>query len=356
MRILHLINHCNYGNGNVHVAVDLACAHVKMGHAVMFAADGGDYLALLRDHGVKYVRLAQRQTNTFRLIGSLAELIKICRSFKPDVIHAHMMAGAVFGKAASLLFRVPLVTTVHNSFDWHSSLMKLGDKIVAVSAAERKFLIERGFNPKKVEVILNGPIGSPRESQGEKLDAKILDGIEKPFIVTLCGLHPRKGVQDLIGAFSQIASANPAWKLYIVGDGPQRQELLELATTLKLGDRVVFLGYVKHPGEILEKADVFVLASHADPCALVIPEARQAGCAIVATSVGGTPELLDFGKSGLLVKPGSPDAIAQALQKLISDPALLQKFRASAKSGSERFQIGRVAEDYSRLYASLVAA
>lgn len=354
MRVLHLINHCNYGNGSVHVAVDLACAQAGMGHAVAFAADGGDYLQLLSDRGVACERLAQRQTNPVRLLASFVRLAGICRSFRPDIIHAHMMAGAVLGKMASVLFRIPLVTTVHNSFDSHSFLMKLGDKVAAVSDAERNLLIERGYDPGKVEAVPNGPIGSPRESGLEKLDASLLDSIQQPFITTLCGLHPRKGVQDLIQGFAQIARRHPAWRLYVLGDGPQRQQLVELAQSLDVSDRVVFLGYVRTPGEILCKADIFVLASHAEPFGLATAEARQAGCAIIGTAVGGTPELLEFGKAGLLVSPGSPDEIASALDQLISDPVALQEFRARAKNGSEHYRTTRVAEDYDRLYASLL--
>jgi glycosyltransferase involved in cell wall biosynthesis len=354
VRILHLINHCNYGNGSVHVAVDLACVQAQLGHAVMVAADGGDYLELMMSYGVTCETLAQRQTNLLKLSASVARLIKICRSFKPNVIHAHMMAGAVFGKTASMLFRIPLVTTVHNSFDRHSFLMRLGDKVVAVSNAERALLIERGYNPKKVEVVLNGPNGSPREGRFEKIDSKVLDGIRPPFITTVCGLHRRKGVQDLIAGFAEIASRYPAWKLYVVGDGPDRQALIELSKSLNIADQVIFLGYVKNPHEILSKADIFVLASYAEPFGLATAEAREAGCAIVATSVGGTPELLDFGKAGVLVKPESPKEIAAALSKLMSDPVALQAFRASSKSGSEYYRVGRVVEDYAKVYTSLL--
>jgi glycosyltransferase involved in cell wall biosynthesis len=336
------------------VAVDLACAQVKMGHTVRLAGNGGDYLQLLADHRVLCEKLIQKSTNPLQLLASLFKLAKICRSLKPDIIHAHMMAGAVLGKMASVLFRIPLVTTVHNSFDGHSFLMKLGDKIAAVSNAERALLIERGYDTSKVEAVPNGPIGSPRESQLEKLDAKLLRDIQQPFITTVCGLHSRKGVQDLISGFSQIASRHPAWKLYIVGDGPQREELIALSETLQISGRVVFLGYVRSPGEILSRADIFVLASHAEPFGLATAEARQAGCAIVGTSVGGTPELLDFGKAGLLVSPGSPDQIAAALDRLISDPATLKEFKARAKDGSEHYQTTRVAADYIRLYLSLL--
>jgi len=354
MRVIHLINHCNYGNGSVHVAVDLACLQAQRGHAVMVAADGGSYQELLKDYGVTCQRLVQRQSNPFKLAASVAKLMVICWSFKPDIIHAHMMAGAVFGKIASIFFRIPLVTTVHNSFDRHSTLMQLGDKIIAVSNAEGALLSARGYNQRKIAVVVNGPIGSPREALFEKIDPEVLEGIRNPFITTVCGLHRRKGVQDLIAGFAEIAAAHSDWRLYVVGDGPDRQALIDLCKSLSIADRVIFLGYVRNPGEILRKADIFVLASHAEPFGLATAEARAAGCAIVATSVGGTPELLDFGEAGLLVKPETPKEIAVALSKLMSDPVALQAFRAKSKSGSEYYRMGRVVEDYAKVYASLL--
>jgi glycosyltransferase involved in cell wall biosynthesis len=354
MRILHLLNHCNCGNGSVHVAVDLACVQAQLGHAVMVAADGGDYLELMMDCGVTCEPLVQKHTNPIKLMVSVASFMKICRSFKPDIIHAHMMAGAVFGKIASILFRIPLVTTVHNSFDRHSMLMRLGDKIVAVSNAERTLLIGRGYNPKKVHAVLNGPNGSPRAGRFQKIDSEVFNLIRPPFITTVCGLHRRKGVQDLIAGFAKIATEHPAWKLYVAGDGPDKHALIDLSKSLNIADRVIFLGYIKDPGEILSKADIFVLASYAEPCALAIAEAREAGCAIVATSVGGTPELVDFGKAGVLVKPKSPTDIATALSNLMSDPAALLAFQANSKNGSEYYRVGRVVEEYSKVYASLL--
>jgi glycosyltransferase involved in cell wall biosynthesis len=354
MRILHLINHCNFGNGSVHVAVDLACAQAERGHAVAVAADGGDYLDLLMDHGVRYEPLAQRQTNPIRLMVSVAGVIRICHSFKPDVVHAHMMAAAVFGKMASILFRIPLVTTVHNSFDRHSVLMRLGDRVVAVSNAERALLVDRGYNPKKIHVVLNGPNGSPRARHVEEIDSGALDRIRSPFMITVCGLHRRKGVHDVIAAFATIACKFPAWKLYVAGDGPDKKALVELANNLEVGDRVIFLGYVRNPLEILNKAEIFVLASHAEPFGLATAEAREAGCAIVATSVGGTPEVLDFGRAGMLVKTSSPAAIAAALAELMSDPLLLQAFKARSKRGSQYYRVGRVAQEYIQVYQSLL--
>jgi glycosyltransferase involved in cell wall biosynthesis len=355
MRIIHLVNNCDYGNGSVHVAVDLACLQARRGDSVMVASAGGLCTELLMDCGVTCERLVQRQTNPLKIMASIARFMRICQSFKPDIIHAHMMAGAVFGKIASTLFRIPLVTTVHNSFDSHSILMRLGDKIVGVSNAERALLIERGYSSEKVEVVVNGPNGSPREGRFEKIDPTVLDAIRPPFMTTVCGLHRRKGVQDIITAFAQIGSAHPAWKFYVAGDGPDRQALIELSKSLGVADRVIFLGYVRNAAEILNKADIFVLASYAEPFGLATAEAREAGCAIVATSVGGTPELLDFGKAGVLVKPGAPDEIAAALGKLMSDPAELQAFKARSKSGSEYYRVDRVVNDYAKVYSSLLS-
>jgi glycosyltransferase involved in cell wall biosynthesis len=355
MRILHLINHCQYGNGSVHVAVDLACVQAELGHAVMCASGGGDYLELMDEYGVRCETLVQKQKNPLKLMGSLATLMKICRSFKPDIIHAHMMAGAVFGKFASVVFRIPLVTTVHNSFDTHSFLMRLGDKVVAVSNAERDLLIERGYDSKKVVAVLNGSNRSPRDNHFETMDSSVLESIRKPFITTVCGLHFRKGVHDLIAGFAEIASVHRDWNLYVVGEGPDKGTLIELAKRLNLADRVVFLGYVKNPQPILNKADIFTLASYAEPCGLVVGEAREAGCAIVGTAVGGTPEMLEFGHAGLLVDPKSPKEIAAALDKLMSDPVVLETMRANSKRGSEYYRVARVVDDYLKVYASLTS-
>ncbi len=267
-----------------------------------------------------------------------------------------MMAGAVFGKLVSVLFRIPLVTAVHNSFDRHSLIMRLGDKVVAVSSAERELLIKRGFDPQKVVAILNGPNSSPRDSHTQQAGAEVLDQIRSPCVMTLCGLHQRKGVHDLLAGFAEIADKHPDWNLYIVGDGPDRDELEQLRSRLKLEDRAAFLGYISIPGPALKKADIFVLASHADPCALVLPEAREAGCAIIGTAVGGTPELLEHNKAGILVNPEAPHEIASALDLLMSDPAKLQQFRASSKQGSEYYRVSRVVEDYCKVYTSLTSS
>jgi glycosyltransferase involved in cell wall biosynthesis len=265
-----------------------------------------------------------------------------------------MMAGAVFGYFTSLVSRAPLVTTVHNSFDKHSILMRLGDHVVAVSEAERRSLLKSGYKAARLSVVINGPNHTPRDKFFGN-NASDATEIKKPCVVTVCGLHKRKGVNDLIRGFSEAAASLPEWRLYIVGRGPDEQLLADLVAELGVANKVFFLGSVGNPAAILLQSDIFVLASYADPCSLAIGEAREAGCAIVATAVDGTPELLDFGEAGRLVEPGSPNQIAAELRQLMENPPALRDWRARSLRGSEYFRVVRVAKDYEQVYNSVIS-
>ena len=345
MRILHLLKHAQHGHGNAHVAIDLACVQSQKGHSVIYASAGGDYDALLDAQNVR--RESIHQSGNAMLLGrNLARLIGLCRSFKPDVIHAHMMSSAVFAYCASRITGVPVVTTVHNSFDRHSIFMRLGCIVVAVSEAERKFLLTRGFTASRVVVVLNGPNGSPRET----FKPATAVTLATPSVTTVCGLHYRKGVHDLLAAFRHNQAEFPDWHLNIIGDGPDRTKLEFLAQELGLAQSVHFLGSIDMPKPLLQRSDIFVLASYADPCSLAVAEAREAGCAIVATAVGGTPELLAHGEAGLLVQPGDPEQLAAALRQLMREESIRRIWQTKAKTGAEYFNINRAVQDYENVY------
>lgn len=320
----------------------------RKGHEVVYASAGGYYEALLTAEGVRCEAIRQ-ESKLLSVLRNLAALVRLCRRFQPDVIHAHMMSSAVFGYVASKLTGAPLVTTVHNSFDGHSVLMRLGRVVVAVSNAEREFLLTRGFSPTQVIVILNGPNGSPRES----FRSTIEPALATPSIATVCGLHQRKGVHDLITAFSQVQLDFPDWRLNIIGQGPDRPKLEALARELGISQSTHFRGPVLTPKKLLERSQIFVMASYAEPFGLAIAEARAAGCAIVATAVGGIPELLGHGKAGQLVEAGHPEQIAAALRRLMQDESALRDWRTRSKTGADYFNVDRVAEDYDKVYEML---
>lgn len=346
-RVIHVIKHCGYANGNVHVAVDLACIQADAGCQVKFVSAGGTFVPLLEEHGVIHITAPHEQSKPFDILSCARAVAKLARREGADVIHAHMMSSAVVGYLASRATGVPLVTTVHNSFDRHSILMQLGDKVVAVSDAERASLLSKGYRADKVTTVLNAPNKSPRSAY---MKNKVDPILEHPCIVTANALHRRKGMFDLLEACKTLFADYPEWKLYVAGEGPDREKLETEVARAGLQDRITFLGFLPDPRSLLLQADIFVLASYADPCSLAVGEARSAGCAIVATHVGGTPEMLDYGRSGLLVAPQRPDQLANALRGLMQDAHVRQQLAYAAFQGSERFDVNRLLHDYDTVY------
>lgn len=350
LSILHLANHCERG-GNVHLAVDLACEQATRGHSVAFASAGGRFVALLERNGVRHVRLEQSLRSPTRPVRAAARLVALCRGDRPDVLHAHMMSGAVLGRLAGTLLGIPLVTTVHNSFDPHAWLMRLGDRVVAVSRAEREPLLARGFPAARLEVVVNGTLGSVRSEVEPESSAVRLP---RPCITTLCGLERRKGVHDVIEAFARAAASAPQWRLIVAGDGPERRALEQQAAVSGYADRIAFIGHVEEPRHVLAQTDVFVLASTAEPFGLGILEAREAGCAIVGTRVGGIVEQLEHDRFGTTVPPGRPDLLSGALLRLMTDSKSLAEARRRSRQGLAYYGVGRMAGEYLAVYEGVI--
>ena len=120
------------------------------------------------------------------------------------------------------------------------------------------------------------------------------------------------------------------------------------------GDRIHLRGFVAKPRSILRQTTVFVLASHAELFSLSIAEAREAGCAIVGTTVGGVPELLEHGHAGLLVPPHDPNALAQALRQLLGDPQVFARWRQAAQANLAWLSCERMTRETVEVYASLL--
>ncbi|MGH1396800.1 MAG: glycosyltransferase family 4 protein, partial [Trichormus sp.] len=163
------------------------------------------------------------------------------------------------------------------------------------------------------------------------------------------------GISELIDAFAQIAAEFPEAHLYIVGNGPDRQIFSQKAQNTPCKDRIHFEGFQQEPQRYLLAADIFVLASHRDPSPLVIPEAREAGCAIVATNVDGIPEALEGGQAGILVPPKDRQAIAEALANLLRNPHILYQWKQQAQQNLEWLTVGRVHQETLVVYGELIA-
>jgi glycosyltransferase involved in cell wall biosynthesis len=346
LRIVHLLNElAQLGNGIVNVAIDLAVEQARAGHHVTVAAPKGAYEELLRASGVRHFEL--EPSGGLRPLVAMVKLRGFIKRNGTQIVHAHMMTGAVIGRVACTGTRARLVTTVHNSWQRHAVLMRLGHRVIAVSDAVRLDMIRRGVPDHRIETVLNGTIGTMRTPAGVAPTPVTLN---HPNVVTVAGMYVRKGIADLIEATAMVRERVPTVTTYLLGDGPDRAQFEKLARDRGIGGSVVFLGFRADAELVMQQADVFVLASHADPNPLVIPEARAAGLPIVATRVDGIPESLDGGDAGLLVPPHAPDALANAIAGLLLAPAQRDRLRAAASRNLERLTVRRMADETLDVY------
>lgn len=349
MKIIHILNEFReIGNGIVNVAVDLAIVQAEEGHEVVVVSSGGEYVDLLEKHGGKHILLDQKRDPSTILV-ALRQFKAIIRTMKPDIVHAHMMTGAILAKLCQPGQNYKIVTTVHNEYQKSALFMGLGDSVVAVSAAVARAMARRGVRARKLEVIYNGILGSYRRT---KLAAISPVSLERPAIVTVGAVSKRKGALELIEAFNQIAAENKEVHLYFVGN----RDLPEAETNASnggFGDRIHFVGFEPQPLKYLLSTDIFVLASHQEPFGLVITEAREAGLPIVASDVDGIPEALSNGKSGLLFPVGNVERLVAVLRLLLDSAEQREYWAEKSKEGLAEFTVPIMASRYMAVYRQL---
>jgi Glycosyltransferase Family 4 len=164
LTILHLANHCDeVGNGIMNVAVDVACKQAGLGHRVAFASAGGSYVKLMQQHRVQHFRIDQLWRRPITLLRAFFALRRLLKLLNPDVVHAHMMTGAMltYGLRLGGPFGYRLITTVHNEWQRSAILMGVGDRVIAVSDQVRDRMRRRGIPSRKLRVVKNATLGSP---------------------------------------------------------------------------------------------------------------------------------------------------------------------------------------------------
>jgi glycosyltransferase involved in cell wall biosynthesis len=348
MRILHIVNHLqNVGNGITNSVVDLACLQAQAGHKVAVIANHGDYEDLLKRYGVNYFQRKQKLTKPFHHLEALLQYWKFWQTFQPEIVHAHLPREVVLAWLLKIRFKHILVSTVHCEWQKRAVLHRLADVVIAVSQGVADLMNRRGIERKQLRIIQNGTIGSPRNKPIREYEPQAL---QHPAITTVAGMFIRKGIAELISAFMEIADEFSQAHLYLVGNGPDRPKFEAQVEQSLIANRIHFEGFQAEPQSYLLSTDIFVLASHKDPSPLVIPEAREAGCAIIGTAVDGIPEALDLGQAGLLVPPENSQQLAMTLRQLLSDPHLLSTWQERALTNIERLSAQRVCQDTLSVY------
>ena len=311
---------------------------------------GGEYESLLNQYGVQHFK-AHQSTKLSQYISYAKQYNDAVRTFRPDIVHAHTMVGVTIAWLCKLIGGYQLISTVHNEFQKSSVLMGLADRTIVVSHAGAQTMSQRGIPMNKIRTVLNAIIGSPR---CQPLSSYAPHSIKHPAIVTVAGLHLRKGHVELIQAFAQIAEKFPDAHLYIVGDGPERQQIEASAHQTRVSHRIHFEGFQSEPQKYLLACEIFVLASHREPFGLAVAEAREAGCAVIASNVDGLPEVLEHGNAGILVPVKNIDALAAAIAELLEDQEKHHFWQQQAKTNLDWLKINRLVQETLSVYQELI--
>jgi glycosyltransferase involved in cell wall biosynthesis len=301
----------------------------------------------------------------------VAQLVRELRARKIRILHTHRVRPDLIGRIAGRLAGVPVnVSTQHFTGEWdergrafgrlvhflYRLTLPLTHRIVNISRGEMELLQGKGVPPTLMEVIYNGVDGEifvPAEPADRGSGAP---GAARPPVVgCVAFLTPRKGIGTLIAAFRQVADRHPDARLKIAGDGGERPALQDQIDSLGLAANVTLLGSRSDIPRLMNEFDVFVLPSLWEPFGLVTAEAMACGKPVVATNVGGLPEIVEHDVTGLLVPPGQVEPLANALSALLDSKALRVRLGAAGRQRYlDRFEARRMADRYQALYATLL--
>ncbi len=340
-KVLIAITKSNWGGAQRYV-FDLA-THIPKDEFDVVVTHGGNGMLAQKLHvvGIRTIEIPSlgRDVNAFADISSLMALIRIIRAVKPDVLHLNSSKVGLLGGLAGRIAGVPrIVFTAHGwPFNEDRSLVQrfllrtlarcttlLAHRTIAVSDAVARAL---GGG---MSVIRNG-ITHGSFMQKEEARATLLaqSAASDFWFGTIAELHPVKGLTYAIDAFRQHAALYPRAQYVIIGDGEERATLEEQINATEFSNRIHLCGFHEDAADHLKAFDALILPSLSEGLSYVLLEAGAAHIPVIATRVGGIPEIIEDGESGVLVPPRDSHALAQALERVHNDPS----YRESLASG-----------------------
>lgn len=293
-----------------------------------------------------------RACSTYSAVPSLRRWLRTeLAAFRPDVIHTHLFHALVV--VGSLRHEARTVLTHH-----HGDLLKVRgrnfeqaldrrfgkrfDRVVAVSGSVEKFLLESYRYPRaKVVRIDNGWEGHPTGASGK---------VALPTVVCTANFREEKGHDVLLRAFATVLRSIPQAHLVLVGEGPLHSDLERQAGSLGISSSVEFVGSVADVWPFLEAAHVYTLPSRYETRGISVMEAMAAGLPVVATSVGGVPELVEPGVTGELVPPNDADALAAKTIELLKDGNERRRMGEAGRAAVGALNMKATVDRYLALY------
>ncbi|MEN9523992.1 MAG: hypothetical protein RL536_61 [Candidatus Parcubacteria bacterium] len=378
MKILYLITKSNWGGAQRHV-YDLATAMRDKGHDVAVALGGdGTLRTKLEAAGIYTHSIATlgRDISTSKDAGSLKEIMSIIRHRRPDILHTHSPKAAGLGSLAGRLLGVKyIIQTVHGwPFNEDRSLFQRGLIIffswlttmfshVTILLSEREYVQAQHFPWAKnrlrlIPLGIKAPtfisVDGAKQAVAKQIGMNLVDFNKKIVVGTIAELHPNKGLPYLINAFSMIVSQYPQAILVIIGDGQDLTLLHMLIKEKKLEQNIFLAGYMDQAAEYLKAFTLFVLSSIKEGLPYCILEAGSASLPVVATTVGGIPEIIEDMKSGVLVQPKNIRELSHAISFMIEHQDERRKYGSTLKDRiSTQFSLEKMLDSIDNLYRNV---
>lgn len=303
--------------------------------------------------------------------GCAWRLGRFLRGQRVDLVHAHQYTPFFYALMARMSYRrPPVLFTEHGRHFpdyprrkrlWANRLLlERRDRVVGVGQSVRQALIDNeGFPPERVDVVYNGISLAAKTSSGDRQGVRAELGLEDdtPLILQVARLDYLKDHATAVRAMAEVVRQYPQARLVLVGEGPERKAIEDLIASMGLRDRVQLLGLRLDVSRLLAGADLFLLSSISEGIPLTIIEAMAAGLPVVATRVGGVPEVVEDGRTGLLAPAGDPVALGAGILKLLTAPA---RRREMALRGQDRalheFSEPNMIAAYEKLYRRMLPA
>ena len=386
VKVLRVIARLNMGGPALHVAYLTAGLQPRGYDTTLVAgtlARGESSMAFVADGlGVSVTKIdaLRREILPVRDVLAVFRLAELIRRERPEILHSHTAKAGAIGRLAALLAgdaRPPLILhTFHGHvlrgyFDpiratafrlLERSLARVSTALVAVSPQVRDELVSLGVAPReKFAVVRLGIDLSARLASGDgarEATRRLLGVRPDAFVVGWIGrMTGVKRTDDVLVVFRRLLDLGVDARLCLVGDGPDREGIERRARELGIMRRCLFLGYQEDVAPYFAAFDAFLLTSANEGTPVVAIEALAAGCPVVATRVGGVPDVVEDEVSGYLVEPGAVDEPAERLAALAADPELRRRLgEAGRRRVLPRYSVDRLLDDVDRLYRALLAS
>jgi glycosyltransferase involved in cell wall biosynthesis len=313
-----------------------------------------------------------RRISPFRDLQALFYLWRLMIREKPDLVHTHTSKAGILGRWAAWLARMPIVVhTAHGHvFYGHFGplasrffvllerfISLITDRMIALTVGERNDYIRSSVSrPERIVTIHSGVKIDDYMSAWVNIEEKKKSlGISSRGLVvgTVGWLLPIKGPMHLLNAMESVWQDYPEATLVFVGKGDMEEELRAKALQMGSSGRVKFLGWRDDIPEIMKILDVFVLPSLNEGMGRVLVEAMAAGRPVVASRVGGIPDLVKHGENGFLVEPGDENGVSAAIKKLLADKIMRDQMGEKGRIMAQAFSVENMVDKIDSLYASL---